>query len=57
MTLNGRKVNEWENVAKIQKTLYYNNWSIIQCCYNKRKQAYGYKWQFAIDDNGGRETT
>ena len=46
--LKNKKIKEWEFIAQIKKELNYHPTSIYECCINKRKTAYGYKWQFAI---------
>lgn len=48
MTKDGTIVRMWESITDIKHTLNYNNWSISQCCDNKRKSAYGYIWQYAV---------
>lgn len=40
-------INIYESVKACAKEHEMNEWSIIQCCYGKRKTAYGYKWRFA----------
>lgn len=45
---NGKVIKCWENATEIKHSLGYNDWSIKQCCQGKRKNAYGYKWRFAI---------
>lgn len=47
IALNGNVIKEWESPIAIKHALGYNDWSIKQCCLGKRKQAYGYLWQFA----------
>lgn len=44
----GNIVNIWNSVASVHNELNYNNWSISQCCKNKRKTAYGFIWQYAV---------
>lgn len=41
-------IKDWENICEIKNTLNYHPTSIKECCEGKRKQAYGYKWQYAI---------
>ena len=38
----------WDNICEIKNIKNYHPTSIKQCCEGKRKQAYGYKWQYAI---------
>ena len=44
----GNIVNIWNSIASVHNELNYNNWSISQCCENKRKTAYGFIWQYAV---------
>lgn len=44
----GTIVNTYKNIADAVKETGFNNWSITQCCQGIRKQAYGYKWEFAV---------
>lgn len=43
----GQVVKVWNSPIEIKHSLGFNDWSIKQCCLGKRKQAYGYFWQFA----------
>lgn len=47
INLHGDKIRQHKSVNEIKKTYGYNSWSIIQCCENRRKTAYGYRWEFA----------
>ena len=47
MDMNGDTIKTYENVAECARKNNYCSWSIIQCCYGKRKKAYGCKWRFA----------
>ena len=47
LTIDGRFIKQWFNMAEIKHTLNYHNTSIKECCEGKRKTAYGYKWEFA----------
>lgn len=49
INLKNQVINTWENLATIHKILGYHPTSLIECCVGKRKTAYGYKWQFAIN--------
>lgn len=51
ISIKGKEINRWKDVATITRTLGYHGQQIIDCCLNKphRITAYGYKWQFAID--------
>lgn len=46
----------WDCILAVVRGTGFNAWSIKQCCEGKRKQAYGYKWQYAALNIGGRET-
>lgn len=37
----------WDCILAVVRDTGFNAWSIKQCCEGKRKQAYGYKWQYA----------
>lgn len=43
----GEIVKIWENFGEIKRTINKNEYGIRECCYGKRKTAYGYGWQFA----------
>lgn len=45
-TLNGEILKSYPCTVEVARANGYNQWSIIQCCKGKRKQAYGYKWEF-----------
>lgn len=47
-SMQGDFIKEWESPIKIKHVLGYSDWSIKECCRGKRKQAYGYQWQYAI---------
>lgn len=47
MDMFGNVVRVWDSPIEIKHSLGFNDWSIKQCCLGKRKQAYGYVWQFA----------
>lgn len=49
ITLDDKLIKVWKNISTIVKEKGFNNTSICECCKNKRRTAYGYKWQFAID--------
>lgn len=38
----------WSCILEAVRVTGFNAWSIKQCCEGKRKQAYGYKWQYAV---------
>ena len=47
-SLQGEFIKEWDTPIDIKHELGYSDWSIKECCKGKRKQAYGYKWQYAV---------
>ena len=47
LSLDGEFIKQWESISQIVKKLGIGNSHIIQCCKGERKQAYGYKWQYA----------
>ena len=47
-TLNGLEVRRWADISQIRKELGFHPGSIYECCKDKRKTAYGFKWQFAV---------
>lgn len=47
LTLDGELVKAWESSMQIERETDYNASYIIQCCKGKRKQAYGYRWEYA----------
>ena len=47
LTLSGGFLRLWESAVAVKAELGYSDWSIKQCCLSKRKQAYGFKWQYA----------
>lgn len=49
-TLDGEFIKTYESINSIQKKLNYCTSSIKECCKHKRKTAYGYKWEWHIDE-------
>ena len=47
LDMNMNVIRKWNSPIEIKHTLGFNDWSIKQCCLGKRKQSYGYLWQFA----------
>lgn len=47
-SLSGNFLKRWSSPRAIKSVLGYSDWSIKECCNGNRKQAYGYKWQYAI---------
>lgn len=56
LSLDGEIVKEWSCSRDIFLKTGMSDWSISECCRGNRKTAYGYKWQYANEYNGGRET-
>lgn len=47
-SMQGEVIKVWDSPIDVKHSLRYSDWSIRECCRGKRKQAYGYRWQFAI---------
>lgn len=47
LTLDGQFIRQWESSMQIERETGYSQSSILKCCKGKRKQAYGYKWEYA----------
>lgn len=47
LTLDGELVKAWESSWQIEKETGYDQSSILKSCKRKRKQAYGYRWEYA----------
>lgn len=45
--LKGNFIKQWLGASNIEKELNISNSSIIRCCKNKSKTAYGYIWKYA----------
>lgn len=43
--LNGNKINKWDTITQIEKTLGISGTHISSCCNYKKKTAYGYIWR------------
>lgn len=41
-------IKEWNSASEIGKFFNKNSSSISECCNEKRKSAYGYKWKFKL---------
>lgn len=50
MTIDGNVVGEWENAREIFLKTGMSAWSITECCRGHRNKAYGFKWQYAIEE-------
>lgn len=40
----------WNSASDIEKELGFNHSNIAQCCRNKLKKSYGYKWQYIFQE-------
>ena len=47
ITKDSELVKTWESSWQINRETGYDASSIIKCCRGKRKQAYGYRWEYA----------
>ena len=47
ITKDSELVKTWESSMQINRETGYDASSIIKCCRGKRKQAYGYRWEYA----------
>lgn len=43
---NNKIVKIWDCIWDLEHGTSYNKWVIRQCCKNKCKTAYGYKWEY-----------
>ena len=46
ITKDSELVKTWESSMQINRETGYDASSIIKCCRGKRKQAYGYRWEY-----------
>ena len=46
-SLDGLFIEKWESISLVLKTFNYANSSIVKCCQEKQKTAYGYIWKYA----------
>lgn len=46
--MDGNVIKKWPNARTVFVQTGMSDWSISECCRGKRKQAYGFKWQYAI---------
>ena len=46
-TKNGEFIRVWDNARQVFNHKGWSDWSISECCRNKRKTAYGFIWQYA----------
>lgn len=54
--MSGNLVRKWDRPRDAVVALGLNQTSIQECCKGKRRTAYGYKWQYATEDNNTRES-
>ena len=50
-SLSGSLIRIWDNANALKRETGYHPTSIWKCCEGHQKQAYGYKWQYAISNN------
>ena len=48
-TVNGDFLQKWDSAKMVEKEKNISSSHITECCNNKRKTAYGYKWGYADD--------
>ena len=41
-------INIWDNIWDLEHNTNFNKWVIRQCCKNRCKTAYGYKWEYLL---------
>ena len=46
-TREGKLIKTWENSRQVAVEKGWSDWSVSECCRNKRKSAYGFIWQYA----------
>jgi group I intron endonuclease len=44
--LEGNIIKEWKSISEAAKHINKTSSAISECCSNKRKTAYGYKWEY-----------
>lgn len=44
----GKIIKKWQNIWDLEHNTSYNKWVIRQCCKNKCKTVYGYKWEYEL---------
>lgn len=44
-------IKKWNKISDVKKTLGFNHSSIVKCCQDKLKTAYGFKWKYESDIN------
>lgn len=44
----GKIIKNWQNIWDLEHNTSYNKWVIRQCCKNKCKTVYGYKWEYEL---------
>jgi hypothetical protein len=53
-TKDGIFVRQWESINTVKREMGFNSFGIIGCCKmrKKYKTAYGFKWEYAKENNG-----
>lgn len=50
LTKEGELVREWECITDVKKELGYSAGNICMCCKRQLKTAYGFLWQYAVNN-------
>ena len=50
----GKIIKKWQNIWDLEHNTSYNKWVIRQCCKNKCKTVYGYKWEYELQKKRGK---
>lgn len=53
--LKGNFIKEYESTIEVERQLGYFQSSISNCCNNKRKTAYGFKWKYVNEEEKAYE--
>lgn len=48
---NNNLIKEWNSASEAAKHINKPSSAITECCHNKRKTAYGYKWTFKLENH------
>lgn len=47
--LNGNYLNHYLSTREVERLFGFQHYHINECCNGKRKTAYGFKWQYAVE--------
>ena len=50
MSMDGTVLMVWKDSRDIFLKTGMSDWSISECCRGNRSKAYGFKWQYAVDE-------